>query len=177
MRQCDTASLTELKSVRFFVVTTPRQRASNLQYNSGPLLQLPRLRSPTGAASVCKNTRVPAHFLMDWWKGETKPAGRGDDGNMVSFDPDADPDGFSHFLAHHGFVVLDLLTSAEVDVTLDSFWDDMRARGSDKLARDDPTTWETENWPLRGKFLTDSGAMTQVSDCVMFMHSFMELRS
>jgi len=62
-------------------------------------------------------------------------------------------------------VVVELLGEAECDDAVASFWDEVRQwaleTGRDDYPKpDDPYSWETDNWPSRGKFLLKNDAET-----------------
>lgn len=64
----------------------------------------------------------------------------------------------------YNIVVIDVLNKEECEITVNEIWEEMNEHGNGKLDKNDPITWQTENWPEpEYAYLSKHYALTQQS--------------
>eukprot|EP01118_Nematostelium_gracile_P003863 TRINITY_DN1449_c0_g1_i1.p1 TRINITY_DN1449_c0_g1~~TRINITY_DN1449_c0_g1_i1.p1 ORF type:complete len:349 (-),score=86.91 TRINITY_DN1449_c0_g1_i1:43-1089(-) len=98
------------------------------------------------------------------WKQIFKRYPTADDGYMLSFQPDQ-IESILEYLKEYGVVVVKVLDDQQCDETIKELFEDMNSadhpRKVAQIDRNDPSTWESCNWPSGSKFLTSTPCFGQ----------------
>jgi hypothetical protein len=99
--------------------------------------------------------RINVHERLQekWLRKKSEQKQMQDDSSSFhpSFSID-DVEGYTTYFKEHGYVVVrDALTEDEITQSIDEIWHHPVALASNPdIQRDDPSTWEDDNWPSPG---------------------------